>query len=330
MVSTKKNSRNHRDGQPHALKSRGDIIFETVVVIILAILTLIILYPLYFVVIASFSDAKLVVAGEVWWYPEGGHAGKLHAVLYQRRPDAGLSQRLHHIDTGHGDEPVPDDTVRVSAFAPRPMGRNGIMIYCTIPMFFGGGLIPTYLMVTQTLGLKNSWWAVILVAGIATYNMIIMRTFFMTSIPFELQEAAQIDGCTPIGILLRIILPLSIPVICVIGLYYGVNHWNSYFSALVYLPDKNKWPLAVPETDTGQQRHQRGRRRRELRRNGSPCDACRDDQVFDSYPCQRTDAHHIPVCTALFCKGRYDRFGKGLNNTRNPAGGMPVRIPNIY
>ena len=118
-------------------------------------------------------------------------------------------------------------------------GRNGIMIYCTIPMFFGGGLIPTYLMVTQTLGLKNSWWAVILVAGIATYNMIIMRTFFMTSIPFELQEAAQIDGCTPIGILLRIILPLSIPVICVIGLYYGVNHWNSYFSALVYLPDKN-------------------------------------------------------------------------------------------
>ena len=124
-------------------------------------------------------------------------------------------------------------------------GRNGIMIYCTIPMFFGGGLIPTYLMVTQTLGLKNSWWAVILVAGIATYNMIIMRTFFMTSIPFELQEAAQIDGCTPIGILLRIILPLSIPVICVIGLYYGVTHWNSYFSALVYLPDKNKWPLQL-------------------------------------------------------------------------------------
>ena len=124
-------------------------------------------------------------------------------------------------------------------------GRNGIMVYCTIPMFFGGGLIPTYLMVTQTLGLKNSWWAVILVAGIATYNMIIMRTFFMTSIPFELQEAAQIDGCTPIGILLRIILPLSIPVICVIGLYYGVTHWNSYFSALVYLPDKNKWPLQL-------------------------------------------------------------------------------------
>ena len=119
------------------------------------------------------------------------------------------------------------------------------MIYCTIPMFFGGGLIPTYLMVTQTLGLKNSWWAVILVAGIATYNMIIMRTFFMTSIPFELQEAAQIDGCTPIGILLRIILPLSIPGICVIGLYYGVTHWNSYFSALVYLPDKNKWPLQL-------------------------------------------------------------------------------------
>ena len=245
MVSTKKNSRNHRDGEPHALKSRGDIIFETIVVIILAILTLAILYPLYFVVIASFSDAKLVVAGEVWWYPKGVTLENYMQCF--TNGDLMLGYRNAFIILILGTATNLFLTILCAYPLSRHdlWGRNGIMIYCTIPMFFGGGLIPTYLMVTQTLGLKNSWWAVILVAGIATYNMIIMRTFFMTSIPFELQEAAQIDGCTPIGILLRIILPLSIPVICVIGLYYGVNHWNSYFSALVYLPDKNKWPLQL-------------------------------------------------------------------------------------
>ena len=245
MVSTKKNSRNHRDGEPHALKSRGDIIFETIVVIILAILTLAILYPLYFVVIASFSDAKLVVAGEVWWYPKGVTLENYMQCF--TNGDLMLGYRNAFIILILGTATNLFLTILCAYPLSRHdlWGRNGIMIYCTIPMFFGGGLIPTYLMVTQTLGLKNSWWAVILVAGIATYNMIIMRTFFMTSIPFELQEAAQIDGCTPIGILLRIILPLSIPVICVIGLYYGVTHWNSYFSALVYLPDKNKWPLQL-------------------------------------------------------------------------------------
>lgn len=245
MASANKNSRNHKDGEPHALKSRGDIIFETIVVIILAILTLIILYPLYFVVIASFSDAKLVVAGEVWWYPKGVTLENYMQCF--TNGDLMLGYRNAFIILILGTATNLFLTILCAYPLSRHdlWGRNGIMIYCTIPMFFGGGLIPTYLMVTQTLGLKNSWWAVILVAGIATYNMIIMRTFFMTSIPFELQEAAQIDGCTPIGILLRIILPLSIPVICVIGLYYGVNHWNSYFSALVYLPDKNKWPLQL-------------------------------------------------------------------------------------
>ena len=245
MASIKKNSRNHKDGEPHALKSRGDIIFETIVVIILALLTLIILYPLYFVVIASFSDAKLVVAGEVWWYPKGVTLENYMQCF--TNGDLMLGYRNAFIILILGTATNLFLTILCAYPLSRHdlWGRNGIMIYCTIPMFFGGGLIPTYLMVTQTLGLKNSWWAVILVAGIATYNMIIMRTFFMTSIPFELQEAAQIDGCTPIGILLRIILPLSIPVICVIGLYYGVTHWNSYFSALVYLPDKNKWPLQL-------------------------------------------------------------------------------------
>lgn len=244
-VRTIQRPHTHQHEEPHALKSKGDIVFETAIIILLGILTLIILYPLYFVVIASFSDAKLVVAGEVWWYPKGVTLENYMQCFTNGDLMLGYRNAFIILIMGTATNLVLTILCAYPLSRHDLWGRNGIMLYCTIPMFFGGGLIPTYLLVTQTLGLKNSWWAVILVAGIATYNMIIMRTFFMTSIPFELQEAAQIDGCTPIGILLRIILPLSIPVVCVIGLYYGVNHWNSYFSALVYLPDKNKWPLQL-------------------------------------------------------------------------------------
>ena len=114
-----------------------------------------------------------------------------------------------------------------------------------IPMLFSGGLVASYMINAQVLGLKNTYWVLILPICCSSFYIIIMRTFFSGSIPYELQEAAQIDGCTPFGILFRIILPLSIPVICVIGLYYGVFLWNSYFQSLIYLTDKNKWPLQL-------------------------------------------------------------------------------------
>jgi len=124
-------------------------------------------------------------------------------------------------------------------------GRGVMMKLMTFCMFFGGGLIPTYLMISKTLGLMNSWLALMLPGAISVYNMIIMRTFFMTSIPYELHEAADIDGCTPFGTLIRIILPLSGPIIAVIGLYYAVGHWNSYFSALLYINEEKLQPLQL-------------------------------------------------------------------------------------
>ena len=114
-----------------------------------------------------------------------------------------------------------------------------------IPMLFSGGLVASYMINAQVLGLKNTYWVLILPICCSSFYIIIMRTFFSNSIPYELQEAAQIDGCTPFGILVRIILPLSIPVMCVIGLYYGVFLWNSYFQSLIYLTDKDKWPLQL-------------------------------------------------------------------------------------
>ncbi|MBR0464240.1 MAG: carbohydrate ABC transporter permease [Clostridia bacterium] len=226
-------------------QSRGDVIFETIVIILLAILALTIIYPLYFVVIASFSEAKAVVGGEVIFFPRGITLDNYRECFKNGDLMLGYKNSFCLLLIGTAVY-LFLTTLCAYPLSRRDLwGRNGIMIYCTIPMFFGGGLIPTYLTVTKTLGLRNSWWAVILVGGIATYNMIIMRTFFMSSIPFELQEAAEIDGSTPFLTLIRIILPLSIPVICVIGLYYGVGIWNSYFSALIYLSDKNKWPLQL-------------------------------------------------------------------------------------
>ena len=229
----------------HSRQSRSDIIFETIVVILLGILTLTILYPLYFVVIASFSDAKAVIGGRVIFLPTDVTLEN-YAECF-KNGDLMLGYKNSFLLLIIGTAIYLFLTILCAYPLSRRdlWGRNGIMMYCTIPMFFSGGLIPTYLLVTKTLGLGNSWWAVIMVGGVSTYNMIIMRTFFMSSIPFELQEAAEIDGCTPIRTLVSIILPLSIPVICVIGLYYGVGIWNSYFTALIYLNDKNKWPLQL-------------------------------------------------------------------------------------
>ena len=229
----------------HSRQSTSDIVFETTVVILLAILTFTIIYPLYFVVIASFSDAKAVIGGRVIFLPADVTLEN-YAECF-KNGDLMMGYKNSFLLLIIGTAIYLFLTILCAYPLSRRdlWGRNGIMMYCTVPMFFGGGLIPTYLLVTRTLGLGNSWWAVIMVGGVSTYNMIIMRTFFMSSIPFELQEAAEIDGCSPLRTLISIILPLSIPVICVIGLYYGVGIWNSYFTALIYLSDKDKWPLQL-------------------------------------------------------------------------------------
>ena len=121
---------------------------------------------------------------------------------------------------------------------------KAVTIVAMVTMFFTGGLIPTYLIV-RALGLMNSVWALVLPTSISMWNMIIMRTFFQNSVPYELHESAYIDGCTEIGVLVRIVLPLSTSILAVMIIFYGVSHWNAYFSALVYLTDKTKYPLQL-------------------------------------------------------------------------------------
>ena len=225
--------------------SAEDRVFYAIVNVLMAAVLIVVLYPLIYVVSSSISKASAVQAGKVILLPVGFSLDGYRTVFQYKTVMTGYLNSAKYMVLGTSINVV------ITLICAYPLsrrdlwGRDAIMMYCTIPMFFGGGLIPTYLLVTKTLGLSNSWWAVILVGGVSTYNMIIMRTFFMSSIPFELQEAAEIDGCSPLRTLISIMLPLSIPVICVIGLYYGVGIWNSYFTALIYLSDKNKWPLQL-------------------------------------------------------------------------------------
>lgn len=124
------------------------------------------------------------------------------------------------------------------------VGRNFFMAMFVITMFLSGGLIPTYLLI-RDLGMVNSIWAMVLPNAAAIWNIIICRTFFQSTIPKELEEAATIDGCSIFNLFFRIILPLSAPIIAVMALFYGVGHWNQYFNAMIYLSDASKYPLQL-------------------------------------------------------------------------------------
>lgn len=123
-------------------------------------------------------------------------------------------------------------------------GRSLLTILFTVTMFFSGGMVPNFLLIRE-LGLYNSMWSLLLPGAVSAWNLVIMRTYFQGSIPEEICESAYMDGCSNLGTLLRIVLPLAMPIIAVMVLFYGVDHWNSYFNALLYLKDRNKYPLSL-------------------------------------------------------------------------------------
>ena len=229
----------------HSRMSLGDQIFDSINVVLLGLLALIIIYPLVYVLSASFSDPVSVASGDMILWPVNLTLENYEEVFKNQSIITGYRNSLIILVSGTALNLV------MTVLAAFPMsrrdlwGRNVMMKLMTFTMFFSGGLIPTYLLITRTLGLMNSWLALILPGAISVYNMIIMRTYFQTSIPYELQEAADIDGCSPFGVLIRIILPLSGPILAVIGLYYGVGHWNSYFSALLYINREELQPLQL-------------------------------------------------------------------------------------
>lgn len=226
------------------LRSRDDKIFDAVLYGITAALLVLVGYPLVFVVSASFSNPIDVVEGRVWLLPQGFTLEPYKLVFQNEKIWSGYANTVFYTVAGTFINLV------MTVLAAYPLSRKDLpgqqflMFFVTFTMFFSGGLIPTYLLV-KSLGMNNTIWAMLIPGAIATYNLIVMRSFFQNSIPNELQESAWMDGCNFFRMLWSIILPLSKPILAVMVLFYGVGHWNAYFNALIYLKDRDLYPLQL-------------------------------------------------------------------------------------
>jgi putative aldouronate transport system permease protein len=224
--------------------ARDDFVFDIIINSIGVLIIAVMLYPLIFVLSASFSDPDMVLRGNVVLFPRGLTLAPYKMVF--DNPDIWQSYRNTIFYTVVGTL----INISLTILAAYPLSRRDMpcrrvfTLLIVFTMYFNGGLIPTYLLV-RDLHMYNTVWAVMVPAAISTYNLIVARTFFESSIPNELYESAKLDGCSNIGMLFRIVLPLSSAIIAVLVLYYGVAHWNSYFSALVYLRNERLFPLQI-------------------------------------------------------------------------------------
>jgi putative aldouronate transport system permease protein len=225
-------------------ETTGDKIFNAINTIIMIIILIVILYPLVFVLSASISDPLYVNQGKVILLPKGITFEGFERVFANKEIWTGYRNTIFYTVAGTCINLFVTLTCAYALSRKDFYGRNFFTALFSFTMFFGGGLIPTYLVV-QKLGLINKVWALLIPNAAAMMNIIIARTYFQTSIPYELQEAAFIDGCSNTRIFARIILPLSKPIVAVIALYYGVGHWNSFFGAFIYLNDRKLFPLQL-------------------------------------------------------------------------------------
>lgn len=225
-------------------RCKEDVIYDTIIFIALTAITLVVAYPLWWVIISSFSDPSAVSGGLVLWKPVGfnlkGYAEMLeHSEIVKSFITSVIITVVGVL--------VNLATTLPTAYAlsrDKFSGKKVITVFFMITMFFGGGMIPTYLVVKK-MRLLNTIWALILPGSMSVYNMIVARTFFKSNIGDELYDAAAIDGCTQGKFFFKIALPLSSAIIAIMVLYYGVGHWNSYFSSLLYISDKDKYPLQL-------------------------------------------------------------------------------------
>ncbi|AYB44250.1 carbohydrate ABC transporter permease [Paenibacillus lautus] len=225
-------------------RSRADRLFDWFNYGFLALLLIVILYPLYFIVIASVSDPISVGGGKVWLFPVDFTLEGYQKILENQAIWVGYKNTILYMAVGTAVNVAITVTGAYPLSRKDMYGRNLFMFLITFTMFFSGGLIPTYLLV-KSLGLMNSMWALILPGAVSVWNLIITRTFFQHNIPEELREAADMDGCSDFRFFLQVALPLSKAILAVLVLFYGVGHWNSFFSALIYLRDEAQYPLQL-------------------------------------------------------------------------------------
>lgn len=221
-----------------------DKVFDIVNIMIMVILTFIFVWPLIFVLSASVSDPAAVTMGEVWLLPKGFNLEGYKAIFNYKNIWVGYKNTVIYTVLG------TTLNLFMTICAAYPLSRKDFMPRKALTrifmftMFFSGGLIPSYMVVVK-LGIYDKIWAMLLPSAVHVMYIIIMRTYFQTSIPQSLHEAAELDGANTAQVLWHIVLPLSGPILAVMALYYGVGKWNSYFDALVYMSSTSKYPLQM-------------------------------------------------------------------------------------
>lgn len=227
------------------IKSLGiDKAFDIIVYIIATISFIIILVPLINVISSSFSSGRAVQTGQVFLWPKQVTIDAYKMVFEYKDIWIGYRNTIYYTVCGTALNVITTVLLAYPLSRRQLKGRGVIMKILVFTMMFNGGLIPNYLLV-KDLHLLNTPWALWLPGLLSVYNVIVMRTFFQSTIPDELLEAAQIDGCSNWAFLIRIVLPVSKAIIAVMILLYAVGHWNTYFNAMLYMNDKSKYPLQI-------------------------------------------------------------------------------------
>jgi len=238
MVVTAKRKKKYSFDTPQ------DKVFVGFIYVGLIFALLITLYPLIFILSASVSAPHYVNSGEMWLWPRGFTLEGYHLIFGNEALWQGYFNTIWYTILGTSINLIVTIPVAYALSRPEFYGKNVLMTFFLITMFVGGGLIPTFLLI-RDLGMLNTVWALVIPGATSVFNIVMTRTFFQTNIPRELEEAAIMDGCSDFAMFFKIIIPLSLPIIAVMALFFGVGHWNSWFSALIYLDDRARFPLQL-------------------------------------------------------------------------------------
>jgi putative aldouronate transport system permease protein len=226
------------------MRTKGDFKSSIIIYIILGIFTLIMAYPLLYVISCSLSNPAEVYAGNVILFPRGLSFASFEKVFQNKNILTGYGNTLYYTVAGTIISMVLSFTAAYPLSRKDMAGRGFFMTIFVITMFFSGGLIPLYLVVNN-LNLIDTIWGFILPGCLGVWNVIVIRTYISSSIPYELQESAMMDGAGGFTLFFRIIIPLCKPILAVMMLFYIVGYWNSYFNALIFLSDEQKFPLQM-------------------------------------------------------------------------------------
>lgn len=230
-----------------AAKKKGKkkiTIFDALNTLLLITIALLCIYPIYYTVIASFSDYQAVATGQVGLLPVGFQLTAYRAILENDSIWRGYANTIFYTVSGTAFNLFLTIPAAYVLSKKQLLGRTAITWFFLITMYFGGGMIPTYLLY-KNIGLINNPLIMVIAGGLSVYNLIVARTYFSNNIPESLFEAGEMDGGSEFSLFFKIALPLSKPIVAVMTLYYAVGHWNSYFNALMYLTKTDYQPLSL-------------------------------------------------------------------------------------